>query len=126
MAESTIAMIITVVALLFWATEIFPIGVTAVAVCIALVLTKTVSFTTAFSGFSSSLVMLISGMMVVGHALFKTGVAQLIGNAIVRRVGNHQLLAMALILSTAGIMSGFLSNVATMSMFIPVIAGKGS
>lgn len=123
MAESTIAMIITVVALLFWITEIFPIGVTAVAVCIALALTKTVSFTTAFSGFSSSLVMMISGMMVVGHALFKTGVAQLIGNAIVRRVGNHQLLAMALILSTAGIMSGFLSNVATMSMFIPVIAG---
>jgi len=122
MAASTIVIVILALALILWVTEIIPIGVTAVSVCIALALTKATSLSVAFGGFSTDVVILIAGTMVIGHALFKTGVAQAVGSAIVRKVGNRQLPAMMAILITATILTAFLSNAAVTAMFIPLIA----
>ncbi len=44
----------------------------------------------AFSGFSNSNVILFSGMFVVGVAMLESGLAQTIGNFIVRKVGGTQ------------------------------------
>ena len=76
----------------------------------------------AFGGFSSNLVLMIVGMMIVGQALFKTGVAQALGLWVVRRVGTSQVAIMAAILVIVAVLSGFVSNTACMAMFIPVIS----
>ncbi|NPV27262.1 MAG: SLC13/DASS family transporter [Firmicutes bacterium] len=123
MAASTMTIIVLVVALIFYALEIFPIGVTSVGICVVLALTKTISVTDAFSGFSSDVVLLVAGMMVVGGAMFQTGVAPAIGRTIVRLAGDKQLTVMAAILCTTAGLSAFLSNTACTAMFIPVIAG---
>lgn len=121
MTPSTATMLITLGALILWATEFFPIGVTAVLLCIVLALTKTVSLSMAFGGFASNLVLMIVGMMIVGQSLFKTGVAKQLGLWVVRKVGNSQVAIMAAILVICTVLSAFVSNTACMAMFIPVI-----
>jgi len=121
-ATSTVTIIILLIGLIFWATELFPIGITAVLICIALVITKTVTLSMAFGGFASDLTLMIVGMMIVGQALFKTKVAKLLGLWVINKVGNRPIAVMAAILTVCTILSGFVSNTACMAMFGPVIA----
>ena len=61
-------------------------------------------------------------MLILGSAVFETGAAEIIGSAIVRRMGrNEKLLIMVLVL-TVSILSSFLSNSAVVAIFLPLLA----
>ncbi|RJX26868.1 MAG: SLC13/DASS family transporter [Dethiobacter sp.] len=123
METSTIALIILAIVVILYITERIPLAVTSVTACVALALFKVVDFSVAFSGFSSNVVFLVGGMIVVGAALFETGVAQEIGTVLVKIAGNNERTVILAVMLTAGILSGFLNNSSTTALFIPVIAG---
>ncbi|NPV26469.1 MAG: SLC13/DASS family transporter [Firmicutes bacterium] len=122
MASSTIALIIMAVVIILYATEIIPLAVTSVAACLAMAIFKVIPFKDAFAGFGSDTVMLVIGMVVIGNALFETGVAKLIGTTIVRLVGTNEKIFLVTVILVAAAISAFMSNTATVAMFMPVIA----
>ena len=54
MAPSTIAMLVTVVAILLFATEVIPLAATAISAGIVLAATGVIGWSDAFAGFSAT------------------------------------------------------------------------
>ena len=119
---STIAFIIIGAMLILFITEKLPIATTSILACMAFALFGIVPVTEAFSGFGNDIVFLIAGMVVVGDALFETGVAQLLGKKTVSLVGSNERIFVGAIGLVTAILSGFLSNTATAAMMLPVAA----
>lgn len=71
--------------------------------------------------------MLVFGMMIVGYALFETGVVVIIGRSILKtKFAQNERLLLGVVMFLAGIISAFLSNTATVATFIPLIAAMVS
>lgn len=109
--------------LILFLMDRLPLAVTAMISAIALGLVGAMEWDRVYAGFSSTLVMLVLGMMIVGHALFKTGVVVIIGRAIMKtRFAKKESSLIILLMLIVGLISAFLSNTATVATFIPLIA----
>ena len=73
MSQSTIAIIIILIITVLYATEVFPLAVTSLLAMSAMVVTGIIDWTEAFSGFSSSIVLMLIGVCIIGEAFFTTG-----------------------------------------------------
>ncbi len=75
--KSTIAIIIIITVISF-ALEKLPLAVTALASSLAMGILGAMDLTDIYAGFGSTTVMMVVGMMIIGDALFKTGIAGVI------------------------------------------------
>ena len=122
MESSTIALIIMGITLILYMTEQIPIATTSILACLALAIFGVIPINTAFAGFGNDLVYLIVGMVIVGNALFETGVAQVLGEKIISVVGtNEKIFTIAIILVSVAI-SLFMNNSATAALMLPIAA----
>jgi sodium-dependent dicarboxylate transporter 2/3/5 len=118
-----ITLFIIFLTLILFLIDRLPIALTAMISALALGLVGSMEWQRVYDGFASSLVMLVLGMMIVGHALFKTGVVVIIGKAIMRtRFAKKESSLIILLMVIVGVLSAFLSNTATVATFIPLIA----
>lgn len=119
-------MIITFVILAFTVVmmvwEKIPIAVTAICTSLLLILTKVLTPTEGFSGFSNSNVILITGMVVIGGAFFSTGMAQDIGFRVLKYAKTESVLIGGIVMVTA-LMSAVLSNTGVTAVMIPIVIG---
>ncbi len=123
MAQSTKCLILLAVIALFFVTEIIPLAVTAMAGSIACGLLGFIPAKQVFSGLSNSTVVLFAGMFVVGAAMFYTGLAQKIGESVVKITGTGEnSLMLGIMLVSAGL-SSVLSNTGTCACLLPVVLG---
>lgn len=120
-----ITLILFVLMVVLFVTEIIPLSVTSMVVCIALVLTDVLTIPEAFEGFINTNVILYVAMFIVGGALFETGMANRIGGVVTKFAKTERQLIVAVML-VVGIMSAFLSNTGTAAVLIPVIIGAAS
>ena len=114
--------VLGVVAILF-ITEIIPLAITSMSGAIALGLLGVIKEKQIFSGLSDSTVVLFAGMFVIGAALFHTGMAQKIGESVVRMCGTGETRLMGGVMLVTIIMSSVLSNTGTAASLIPVVTG---
>ena len=122
MDPSITAMIIIAAMMALYVTELLPIAATSLLACLAFAVFGIVKFGDIFAGFGNDIIFLIIGMVVVGDALFETGVANLIGRRIVSLTGsNERAFIGALVVVTIPI-SAFLSNTATVATMLPIAA----
>ena len=84
--------------------------------------TGVLSFSEAFKGFSSNLVMLVVGMMIIGNALFDNNVISRVGNFFFQRFHCGEKGFLLLMMIMAALLSGFLHNIAVMAMMTPLAA----
>ena len=84
MSQATKCLILLAVVAIFFITEIIPLAVTSTAASIACGLLGFVPTKQVFSGLSNSTVVLFAGMFIVGAAMFYTGLAQKIGETVVK------------------------------------------
>lgn len=118
-----VTLFIIFLTLVLFLLDKLPLAVTAMISAIALGLVGAMEWDRVYAGFSSTLVMLVLGMMIVGHALFKTGVVVIIGRSIMRtRFAKKESSLIILLMIIVGLISAFLSNTATVATFIPLIA----
>ena len=83
MASSTVAIIIIAVTIAFFIWNKFPMSVVSMAGAVAMaMLVPEVELSAVYEGFSAPGWIMVVGMCVVSAALFETGVADRIGNAI--------------------------------------------
>ena len=114
--------VLAVVAILF-ITEIIPLAITSLGGSIALGLLGVIPEKQIFSGLSNSTVVLFAGMFVIGAALFHTGMAQDIGERVVRMCGSSETRLMFGVMVVTIVMSSVLSNTGTAASLIPVVTG---
>ena len=114
--------VLAVVAILF-VTELVPLAVTAIGATVALGILGVLGPKEVFSGLSNSTVVLFAGMFVVGAAMLESGLAQVIGNSVVKRVGTKEIPLLVAMMVLTIVMSSFASNTGTVACLMPVIIG---
>ncbi|QSQ19966.1 SLC13 family permease [Pyxidicoccus parkwayensis] len=121
----TIAIVlgIVVVALVLFSIDAIPIEVSSLVVVCLLALTRVLTPTQAFEGFSNDTVIFIFTLLAMTQGLASTGVVQLIGQrlAFFARFG-HQTFVMAMMVAVAAF-SSVISNTVTTAAFLPVAIG---
>lgn len=87
---------------------------------LALTITGVLSASEALAGFSSSLVIMIAGLFIVGAGLFETGVADKVGRFLSSRAGNNPTRLMLLLMLASAFLSAFMSSTGTVAVMLPV------
>ena len=75
----------------------------------------------AFSGFSSTSVIMMVGLFVVGGAIFQTGLAKMISSKLMRLAGNSETRLFVLVMAVTSLMGAFVSNTGTGAIMIPIV-----
>jgi anion transporter len=114
--------VLAVAAFLF-VTELIPLAVTAMAACTALGILGVLPSKQVYAGLSNSTVVLFGGMFVIGAAMFKTGLAEAIGVAVVKKAGTGEIRLMGAIMLVTIVLSSVSSNTGTVACLMPVIIG---
>lgn len=122
MENSTIAIIIIGLTIISFAVEKIPLAVTAMISSLAMALFGIIKYSDVSAGFASTVTMMVAGMLIIGDALFTTGVAKVLGAKLVKSpIAKNERAFLVLLVSVSAFLSAFLSNSAVVAMFIPVI-----
>ena len=122
-SQAIITLVVLAVVAFLFVTELIPLAVTAIGASVALGFLGVLTPKEVFSGLSNSTVVLFAGMFVVGAAMLESGLAQTIGNSVVKKVGTKELPLMIALMSLTILMSSFASNTGTVACLMPVIIG---
>lgn len=122
MAQSTIAIIILLAALVLYAVPKMPLSVTTILAMLAMAATGIIDYQTAFSGFSNSVIFLVAGLMIIGKATVTTGLAPKIGKLLGRgKLGTNETTFMVTMFLLSCAISVFLNAALTVAILMPVI-----
>lgn len=121
--EIALTLLIILVALLLFATEKLRVDVVAMLVLISVGVLGLIPREKLFSGFSNSAVITVWAVYMVSGAMFKTGVADTMGKAILKVAGNREPVLVATIMLTVGLISAFMNNVGAVAMLLPAVVG---
>lgn len=101
--------------------NILPTSLVAVIGCILMVLFQVASFETVFGQFASNTMILLIGTMIVSAALDESGITRQLGRRIHRLGGGSERKFLLICVIGAALLSAFMSNIATILLFIPII-----
>lgn len=118
-----IAVAILATAIVLFVTEWLRVDVVALGVVIALTLTGILEPAEAIAGFSSSAVITIAALFIVGGAVLQTGLAGMIGRRILKIAGTDELRLTAVIMIAVALLSGVMSDTGTVAVLLPAIVG---
>lgn len=123
MDSKILAILILAGIIISYITHIVPIGVTSILGALAMMLAGIITPAEVVDGFGNDTVMMVAGMVVVGNALCETGLADIIGSLILKIpfIGGNEKMFLAVILLFVTLLSAFMSNTATVAMFLPLI-----
>lgn len=117
-----ITLTILVLAVISFLLEKIPVNMTIMLTMIALVALGIVDAKTAVSGFASNTILMLIGLVIVGSALFETGICDMIAQTVTRFAKTERMMIMAVMILSS-ILSAGLSNSGTVAVFIPIIMG---
>lgn len=120
MSQATICGIIALGAIVLMFTKI-PRGATATLAVILLILTGVTDYSTAFKQYSSSTIAIMLAMMIVGAALFETGMATYMGKFLLKITGTKETGILLASMAFATFVSAFVSATGAYYLFLPII-----
>ncbi len=112
--------ILTLTVILF-ASDRLRLDVVALMAVLLLLLTGILTPAEALAGFSDPIVLIIAGLFIVGAGLFRTGVADALGQQLVRLAGTGEARLIVAIMLIVAFLSAFLSSTGTVAVFLPVV-----
>lgn len=123
-------MIITLVILALSVT-MFIIGrlrsdVVAVCAMAALLIFGVLTPAEALAGFSSTVVIMMVGLFVVGGAIFQTGLAKATSQRIMKMAGGNDTFMFLLVMFTTAVIGGLVSNTGTIALMMPVVVSMAT
>jgi len=118
--EVATMLILILAAFVLFALELVPVEVTAMSFLALLVGLGFVSLEESLAGLSNKAVVTIGALFIISRALMKTGALEIGAYHLSRRVGERKWLGIAILLVSAGVLSGFLNNTAVIVVFIPL------
>ncbi len=109
------------VAVLLFVTEWVRVDVVAILVLVFLALTGLVGPEEALAGFSNSAVVTVWAVFILSGGLMRTGVANLLGQWVLRLAGDGETRLLVLIMIVAAVLSAFMNNVGVAALLLPVV-----
>ncbi|TNV18002.1 SLC13 family permease [Buttiauxella sp. B2] len=109
------------IAVVLFATGKIRMDAIALLVIIAFVLSKTLTLSEAFSGFSDPNVILIAALFIIGDGLVRTGVASKMGSWLVDVAGSSETKMLVMLMLTVAGLGAFMSSTGVVAIFIPVV-----
>lgn len=119
--DSTFVFSVVAVAAALMASNRVRFDVVALMVVMALMLSGILTVREALSGFGSSVVILVAGLLVIGEMLARTGVARAVGDWILKYGGSNETRLLILIMLGAGVLGAVMSSTAVVAIFIPIV-----
>lgn len=120
MDNSTIALIIAAVTMVLYATNVISVSVTSLLSALAMAFFGIISVADAFSGFTSTAVLLIIGMAIVSDAFFHCGVGRKIGGLLYREDTSERRFVVIIFL-LATLLSGLFVGSVIVATFSPIV-----
>ena len=121
MNQAVITLIILAIMVVLFVTEKLPLGLVSMAGAILLGCLGIIGKSDVFAAFSGSTIVLLGAMMIVGQALFHTGIADLLANKIVKVTGTSENGIMLAGVLVALLLSSICSGVGVVAMMLPII-----
>ncbi|MCK5331130.1 MAG: SLC13 family permease [Candidatus Marinimicrobia bacterium] len=118
--EISIVLVIILITVVLFATELLPIEITALVSLGLLLLTGVLEPAQAFTGFSNPAVITIALLFALSHALQKTGVLEYFVNFLNKLARHSTSLGLIVFLFSIAILSAFINNTAVVAIFIPI------
>ena len=78
------------------------------------------------SGFSSSVVIMMIGLFVVGGAIFQTGLAKMISGRLLKLSGKSELRLFLLVMLATAFIGAFVSNTGTVALMLPIVVSMAA
>ena len=121
-SPAVITLIVLVAAAVLFISEKIPVPLTAMLCLAVLVLTGIVTPADAIAGFSNPTVILLISMILVGGALFETGVTEKVAKAALKVAKTEKQMIMV-VFWLGVVLSALLNNTGVMAMMIPLLLG---
>jgi len=116
-----IPLIILGIAVIFFINGKIRSDLVALSALILLMLFGVLTPVEALSGFSSSIVIMMVGLFVVGGGIFRTGLANVISRKILNLAGNSGTKLFVLVMLVTSVIGGFVSNTGTVALMLPIV-----
>jgi di/tricarboxylate transporter len=121
--EIALTLGIIIAAVILFATEKLRVDIIALLVLLSVGLIGLIPPEAVFAGFASPAVITVWAVYIVSAGLFKTGVADILGERITRIAGKSETRLIVVIMLTVGIMSAFMNNIGATAVLLPVVVG---
>ncbi len=118
MIETLVILLLTMV---FFITGKIRSDIVALCALAALIVLGILTPEEALAGFSSTVVIMMVGLFVVGGAIFQTGLAKMISSKLMRLAGNSETRLFVLVMAVTSLMGAFVSNTGTVAIMIPIV-----
>ena len=119
--ETLIVSSILLLAVVLFVTELVPIDLTALLVTTLLILTKILTPTEGFAGFSNPAPITVVSLLVLSAGLIRTGVVNKLGQKVSALGGDSEKSQLAVIFPVVAFLSAFINNTAAVAMFLPMV-----
>lgn len=119
--EMWITLAILVAAIVLFITEWLRVDVVALCVLLALMLTGILTTEEALAGFSSTSVLSICFLFIVGGAVFQTGLAGAVGDRILKFAGARETRLLVVLMASIAVMSAFISSTGVVALMLPAV-----
>jgi di/tricarboxylate transporter len=119
--DIALVMAILSVSVVLLVTEWIPMEVTALLAMGSVALTGLVRPVDALAGFSNPAVVTVWAVFILSGGLTRTGVANILGRWVLRMAGKRESTMIVVIMTTAGLLSAVMNNVAVAALMLPVV-----
>lgn len=121
MSQITIALIIIVAMIALFIWEPWPVTITAIGASLLFAYTGIIQLNDVFSGYNSTTIILLAGMMVIGSSLFHAGITDVIGEKMVKVTGKNERNIILATLIVSCTISSVCSNIGVMTAMAPLV-----
>ena len=121
MSQAVITLLVLLVMVIFFVTDKLPAALVSMLGGSVLVVCGIIEPAKLFSAFSGSTIILVAAMMVVGSALFHTGIAAKMADVLVKITGTSENGIMIAFMLVSTLISSVCSGVAVVVMLLPIV-----
>jgi di/tricarboxylate transporter len=122
-SQAVLVFLILAATVAAFASDRIRLDLVALLSMLALAISGVLTPAQALAGFAAPLTLMIAGLFVVGEGLFRTGVADRLGDLLARIAGRGRTRLLAATMLIAAVLSAFLSSTGTVAVLLPVVAG---
>ena len=119
--QAIAVIVIVLVMVVCFVTEIIPVDTTAILVMTVLITTGLVTPLEGISGFANEATITILALFIIGAGLDNSGAINFLGKKLQRFFLNDEWVVMALLMILVGFFSAFMNNTAIVVVFIPIL-----
>ncbi|MCO5199104.1 MAG: SLC13 family permease [Anaerolineae bacterium] len=117
--EMAVTFIILAGAVILFVTNRLPVDLVALLVLSTLIITRLVTVEEAFAGFSNPAVVTVWSVFIVGAAVQRSGVADLLAARMLHLAGNSEWRLLLVLMTTSALISSVMNNVGAVAILLP-------